>query len=127
DRNATPPRQRRPGRGNAAPLPAELCGSDSRTWSNRGSSWPPRAPEPGRSEWPRKWPTSGHKCSASTNTGTSLMRIQTRSVNEMSKDEHGMMNADDEKELLEAVSEKIRALLHSVTDAIYGNDESAKF
>jgi len=55
------------------------------------------------------------------------MRIQTRSVNEMSKDEHGMMNADEVKELLEAFSEKIPALLNSLTDAIYGKDASAKF
>ncbi len=38
----------------------------------------------------------------------------------MSKEEHGMMNADEVKELLEAFSEKIPALLNSLTDAIYG-------
>src|SRR3989454_11608138 len=45
----------------------------------------------------------------------------------MSKEEHGMMNADEVKELLEAFSEKIPALLNSLTDAIYGKDASAKF
>src|SRR2546430_15940398 len=45
----------------------------------------------------------------------------------MSKEEHGMMNADEVKELLEAFSEKIPTLLNSLTDAIYGKDASAKF
>ena len=45
----------------------------------------------------------------------------------MSKEEHGMMNADEVKELLEAFSEKIPALLNSLTNAIYGKDASAKF
>src|SRR5256885_13880811 len=45
----------------------------------------------------------------------------------MSKEEHGMMNADEVKELLEAFSEKIPTLLNSITDAIYGKDASAKF
>src|SRR2546428_2906599 len=45
----------------------------------------------------------------------------------MSKEEHGMMNADELKELLEAFSEKIPTLLNSLTDAIYGKDASAKF
>src|SRR3989442_227157 len=45
----------------------------------------------------------------------------------MSKEEHGMMNADEVKELLEAFSEKIPSLLNSLTDAIYGKDASAKF
>src|SRR5437870_5571033 len=45
----------------------------------------------------------------------------------MSKEEHGMMNADEVKELLEAFSEKCPTLLNSLTDAIYGKDASAKF
>src|SRR2546422_10771494 len=45
----------------------------------------------------------------------------------MSKEEHGMMNADEVKELLEAFSEKIPTLLNSLTDAIYSKDASAKF
>jgi len=48
-------------------------------------------------------------------------------VNEVSKEEHGMMNADEVKELLEAFSEKIPTLLNSLTDAFYGKDASAKF
>ena len=45
----------------------------------------------------------------------------------MSKEDHGMMNADEVKELLEAFSEKIPTLLNSLTDAIYSKDASAKF
>ncbi len=54
------------------------------------------------------------------------MRDQTRQVNEMSKEEHGM-NPENMKEILEIFSEKIPTLLNSLTDAIYGKDASAKF
>jgi len=37
------------------------------------------------------------------------------------------MKTEEVKELLEAFSEKIPALLNSLTDAIYGKDASAKF
>ena len=55
------------------------------------------------------------------------MTLRQRKVKDMSKEEHGMMDADEVKELLEAFSEKIPALLNSLTDAIYGKDASAKF
>src|SRR6266581_663374 len=100
-RTATSPRSPRRLRGSAGPRPAGSCGLGSRSWNGRAS--------------------------ASANTRTSLVRTQTRSVKEMSKEEHGMMNPDEVKELLEAFSEKIPALLNSLTDAIYGKDASAKF
>ena len=54
------------------------------------------------------------------------MRGQTRQVNGMGEEKHGM-KTEEVKELLEAFSEKIPALLNSLTDAIYGKDASAKF
>ncbi len=40
--------------------------------------------------------------------------------------EHGM-EAEEVKEILSAISDKIPALLNSLTDSIYGKDASAKF
>ena len=54
------------------------------------------------------------------------MRDQTRQVNGMGEEKHGM-NTEQMKEMLEAFSEKIPALLNSLTDAIYGKEASAKF
>jgi len=54
------------------------------------------------------------------------MRGQTRQVNGMGEEKHGM-KTEEVKELLEAFSEKIPTLLNSLTDAIYGKDASAKF
>ena len=44
----------------------------------------------------------------------------------MTEEKHGMKTAEV-KELLEAFSEKIPALLNSLTDSIYGKEASAKF
>ena len=51
---------------------------------------------------------------------------QTRQVNGMGEEKHGM-NTEQVKEMLEAFSEKIPALLNSLTDSIYGKEASAKF
>jgi len=44
----------------------------------------------------------------------------------MGEEKHGM-NTEQVKEMLEAFSEKIPALLNSLTDSIYGKEASAKF
>lgn len=44
----------------------------------------------------------------------------------MEREEH-KMKTSEVKEMLEAFSEKIPALLNSLTDAIYGKEASAKF
>src|SRR2546422_2193736 len=54
------------------------------------------------------------------------MRDKTRQVSRMGEEKHGM-RPTEMKEMLEAFSEKIPALLNSLTNAIYGKDASAKF
>ena len=54
------------------------------------------------------------------------MRDQTRQVNGMTEGKNGM-RAGEMKEMLEAFSEKVPAILNSLTNAIYGKDASAKF
>ena len=54
------------------------------------------------------------------------MRNQTRQVNEMTEGKNGM-RAGEMKEMLEVFSEKVPAILNSLTNAIYGKDASAKF
>ena len=44
----------------------------------------------------------------------------------MAEEKHGM-KTEEVKELLEAFSEKLPALLNSLTDSIYGKEASAKF
>ena len=44
----------------------------------------------------------------------------------MGEEKHGM-KTEEVKELLEAFSEKVPALLNSLTDSIYGKEASAKF
>lgn len=54
------------------------------------------------------------------------MRGQTRQVNGMGEEKHGM-KTEEMKEMIEVFSEKVPTLLNSLTDAIYGKDASAKF
>ena len=48
-------------------------------------------------------------------------------VDTSEKKKRGDMDVDDVKELLNALSDKIPAILNGLTDSIYGKDASAKF
>src|SRR2546422_1225275 len=71
---ATSPKSRTPSRRSAARPHVGLCGNASKSWRSRGSSCPrpDRGDEPIAS--PRSSSRSGHKCSVSPNTRTSLFR-----------------------------------------------------
>src|SRR2546422_516 len=126
---ATSPKSRTPSRRSAARPHVGLCGNASKSWRSRGSSCPrpDRGDEPIAS--PRSSSTSGHKCSVSPNTRTSLFRDKETPGDRMSEDreKRHQMEPENVKEIFAIFSEKMPALLNSLTDSIYGKDASAKF
>jgi len=57
--------------------------------------------------------------------GTLLRGTRSRTVNEMGEEHH--TNAEEVKEILGVVSEKIPALLNSLTDVLYGKTSAEKY